>query len=454
MGAALLIQLAVVVFLFGLISEQIASRPGATAVACGAQDVSPRPEGPRPRSSAVVLPVAGPRPRLVGGAACSAPGDGALLHFPLRAEACRAWRRGELPSWNPAIFSGDAPPGRLPRRAPSTRSMPALSPLPPFVAFQLLVLGSLAAAGVLAFLYLQAAGRGPGGRLRGRAGLRPRSLPRGPSGRHRHGRGGAAPAPRSCSPPNRTSAARSAARAAGLVAGPGPPARSRARRRPRAPEARPSLGRLVLAASAAAAGTPAARAPACSRWARACCSPRPSSCRRSAPGARRAARAHRPRRPSRAGSCPASPASCCTTSRTRPPRPWPWRRCPSPSPPSAAGSCWRLALCLALHYGRGPLAAPGSLALVFDFTLALLAGLSLSAQWEARREPAGRRLRAYLLVRLPRGRRRPVGGRRRPRARCPSASPARWGCSPWPSSSTWPSLTRGPRCARASSCSP
>jgi hypothetical protein len=56
-----------------------------------------------------------------------------------------------------------------------------------------------------------------------------------------------------------------------------------------------------------------------------------------------------------------------------------------------------LALCLGLQWGQGPLAAPGALALVFDFTLAVLAGLSLSAQWRARHAPLGRRLRAYFL---------------------------------------------------------
>ena len=57
-----------------------------------------------------------------------------------------------------------------------------------------------------------------------------------------------------------------------------------------------------------------------------------------------------------------------------------------------------LALCLALQWGRGPLAAPGALALVFDLALAILAGLSLSAQWRARRELRGRTLRTYFLV--------------------------------------------------------
>ena len=56
-----------------------------------------------------------------------------------------------------------------------------------------------------------------------------------------------------------------------------------------------------------------------------------------------------------------------------------------------------LLLCLALRFGRGPLSAPGSLALAFDFTLAMLAGLCLSALWESRQDAGGRRLRAYLL---------------------------------------------------------
>jgi hypothetical protein len=57
-----------------------------------------------------------------------------------------------------------------------------------------------------------------------------------------------------------------------------------------------------------------------------------------------------------------------------------------------------LALCLALQWGRGPLSAPGAPGLVFDLTLCILAGLSLSAQWRARRDREGARLRAYFLV--------------------------------------------------------
>ena len=39
-----------------------------------------------------------------------------------------------------------------------------------------------------------------------------------------------------------------------------------------------------------------------------------------------------------------------------------------------------LLLALGLQWGRGPLAAPGSLPLVFELTLCVLAGLSLSAR--------------------------------------------------------------------------
>ena len=113
------------------------------------------------------------------------------------------------------------------------------------------------------------------------------------------------------------------------------------------------------------------------------------------------------------------PASCCTTCPTpRPPRS-PWPPCPWPSPNGrCARSSLALVLCLALRFGRGPLSAPGALALVFDLTLALLAGLSLSA-------PSGRRgeRRSAGAARLdprgrPRERARPLGrgGHARPPA--------------------------------------
>lgn len=53
---------------------------------------------------------------------------------------------------------------------------------------------------------------------------------------------------------------------------------------------------------------------------------------------------------------------------------------------------------LALQTGRGPLLAPGALPLVVEFALAALAGLALDEQWRERRTRRGRRLRAYFLV--------------------------------------------------------
>jgi hypothetical protein len=93
-----------------------------------------------------------------------APGDGAALHLPLRAEVWRAWGRGEVPSWNGASFSGTPllasyRPGAL---HPLTV---VLTPLAPFAAFQALVLASLALAGPLVFLYARRLGADPVGSL-------------------------------------------------------------------------------------------------------------------------------------------------------------------------------------------------------------------------------------------------------------------------------------------------
>jgi hypothetical protein len=86
-----------------------------------------------------------------------APGDGAALHLPLRAEVWRAWSRGEVPSWNGTAFSGTPllasyRPGAL---HPLTL---ALTPLAPFGSFQLLVLGSLALLGPFTFIYARLLG--------------------------------------------------------------------------------------------------------------------------------------------------------------------------------------------------------------------------------------------------------------------------------------------------------
>ena len=68
-----------------------------------------------------------------------APGAGAVLDLPLRVEVFRAWRGGDVPSWNESIFSGTPllasyRPGAL------HPLMLALAALPPFTAFQALVL--------------------------------------------------------------------------------------------------------------------------------------------------------------------------------------------------------------------------------------------------------------------------------------------------------------------------
>lgn len=93
-----------------------------------------------------------------------APGDGAALHLPLRAEVWRAYARGELPSWNPSAFSG-APLLAAYRPGAFHPLMAALTPLAPFVAFQALVLASLVFVGPLVFLYARRLGADDEGAL-------------------------------------------------------------------------------------------------------------------------------------------------------------------------------------------------------------------------------------------------------------------------------------------------
>lgn len=87
------------------------------------------------------------------------PGEGAALHYPLRAAVWLAYRQGQVPSWNGSIFSGMP----LLPTYPAGSFFPltiALAPLPPFDAFQLLVLLSLAATAVLTFAYVRTLGAG------------------------------------------------------------------------------------------------------------------------------------------------------------------------------------------------------------------------------------------------------------------------------------------------------
>jgi Bacterial membrane protein YfhO len=322
------------------------------------------------------------------------PGDGAALHFPLRALAWEGLRHGELPEWNPTIFLGTPllasyRPGLL------YPPMAALALLPPFAAFQVLVLGSLAASAVLTFLYLRRLGaermgafvggmcfalgpylfghladtatlvaapllllvllaaedhmrRGTAGRAVGLSASLALVLL---SGSPEAARAGAAlvagrlvvghvlmPAPRG--PSVRASVL--ALLGAGLLA---------------APQLLPTL---VLARDAGRSVTGLANRD------------RPLA------GLFGLALRYASHTPAASLALAALPLAL------------------TQAPIRVLGLA--LTLCLALQWGRGPLSAPGAPGLVFDLTLCILAGLSLSAQWRARRTPEGARLRAYFLV--------------------------------------------------------
>src|SRR5215208_7842885 len=85
------------------------------------------------------LPVLAHAPALRAGRLLG-PGDGADLHFPLRAAVWDSYRSGDLPSWNPAIFLG-TPLLAAYRPGAFYPPMFALAALPAFLAFQVLVLG-------------------------------------------------------------------------------------------------------------------------------------------------------------------------------------------------------------------------------------------------------------------------------------------------------------------------
>jgi hypothetical protein len=85
------------------------------------------------------------------------PGDGATLHFPLRAAVWRAYRSGELPAWNSAVFCGTPLLGAY-RPGALFPLMPLFALLPDFVAFQLLILFSLALTGVLTYVFVRQLG--------------------------------------------------------------------------------------------------------------------------------------------------------------------------------------------------------------------------------------------------------------------------------------------------------
>lgn len=327
--------------------------------------------------------------RLLGG------GDAAALHFPLRAGAWQIWRSGELPAWNPWAFSGLPllasyragafyPPGVL------------LAPLPPFWAFQLLVLASLGAAGALTALYLRRLQALPVGAFA--AGL---FFALGPYlVGHLSDTAAVVAAPTlpllllaAESHMNRASAGRAAglavAIAMNLLAG-----------SPEATRAGAALlaGRLLIGyALPGGRRSPPWRLTLLAVGAGlALAAPQLLPTLAAMRDAGRQVTGL-------AGLGPEGPAGLSGlilryVSHTPAPAlavaalPLMLRNLP------ARVLAASLVVALALQWGRGPLAAPGGLALVFDFTLAALAGLSLSEQWRLRHEPLGRRLRAYLLV--------------------------------------------------------
>jgi hypothetical protein len=324
-----------------------------------------------------------------------APGDGAALHFPLRSAVWQAYRRGDLPSWNPSLFLGTPLLGSY-RPGALHPLMPLLALLPDFAAFQALVLLSMALAGPLLYLYLRRLGAEPVGAYVG--GL---CFAFGP---YLVGHLGdtatlvAAPLlplllllTERWMETNRARAAALVAVAVALLLLAGSPEAARAggallggrvlvgwlwpgrAGRPSAfTVVLAGLGGLLLAAPALLPALLAAR------------------------------EAGRPLTGLAARSGDLLPGLSGLVLRYA---------SHSPAPALALAAVpllarqvtvrvlgLALAISLLLQWGRGPLSAPGALALVFDLSLAVLAGLCLSAQWRQRRTTRGARLRALFLV--------------------------------------------------------
>jgi hypothetical protein len=341
-----------------------------------------------------VLPIIAYAPALLEGRLLG-PGDGAALHFPDKVGVWNAYRHGVLPAWNPAVLIGTPllaayHPGAF---FPITAVVTAL---PPFAAFQAMVLLALAGAGPLLYAYVRQLGAGRVGAYF--SGL---SFALGP-----YFVGHLGDTPTLLSAPvlpllliaveaalRRGTAARAAgvAGAWALLLLTGSPVAVRAglvllagrlavALVPLGGRGRPGVG-WVMAALAAGlllaapqlvptlmllreAGTPATGLAA--------------SAEGVLPGVTGLVLRYASHTPAPMLALAALLAF------------------PRETPVRVLGGA--LLLALGLQWGRGPLAAPGSLPLVFELTLCVLAGLSLSAQWEARREARGRRLRAYLLI--------------------------------------------------------
>ena len=320
------------------------------------------------------------------------PGDGAALHFPLRAAVWASWRDGDVPAWNPGIFLGTPllasyRPGAL------FPPMLLLALLPPFTAFQLLVLGSLALSAVLGFAYVRRlGGEGVGAYF---AGL---SFALGPYlVGHLDDTATVVAAPLLLLLLLAVEAqlARGGPLRAAALAG--------------------SLALLLLAGSPEAdrAGAALLAGRLLVAWlSGTSCAPWSQTLTAIGAGALLAAPQLLPTVLAAGQTGRAVTGLAPTGEATVPGLTGLVLRYTSHTPaPSLALAALplaatqmpvrvlgvALAICLALQVGRGPLSAPGALALVFDITLSVLAGLSLSAQWRRRRQAEGRRLRAYFL---------------------------------------------------------
>jgi hypothetical protein len=319
------------------------------------------------------------------------PGDGVALHLPLRAEAWRALDRGEIPSWNPASFSG-TPLLAAYRPGALHPLMMALTPLAPFIAFQVLVLVSLALTAPIGFLYARRLGADPVGALV--AGL------------------GFALGPYLVAHLGDT---------ATVVAAPALPfallVLEMHLARPRVTSATfvaVAVALLLLAGSTAAVGAGAlllgGRLLMARRRSAAACASALAAIGTgvllAAPQLVPTLLAMREAGPGGAGAAAGPEAAVAgitglvvrTVSHTPAPvfalAALPLLHKPGPLRSTAAA-----ALALAVLFGvRGELSAGGALPLAFDFVLALLAGLSLSGHWRCRLEPRGRRLRLLTAV--------------------------------------------------------
>ena len=322
------------------------------------------------------------------------PGDGAALHFPLRAAVWDAYRHFDLPSWNAGIFFG-TPLLAAYRPGAFYPLMPLLAPFYPFDAFQALVLLSLGAAAVLTFLYLRRLGAhtvgayvaalafalGPYliGHLSDTATLvAAPTLPllllaaESHMNKARPGRAvGLAAALALLLLAGSPEAAR-----AGLALVAGRVLLGHVLRGPRTPPVWMSVVALAGGLCLAAPQLLPALATASQSGLRTTGLANPPG--EDLPGLSGLVLRYVSHSPAPALALAAVPLVFTQL---------PFR-----------ALAVALAVCLGLQWGRGPLSAPGALPLVFDLALAVLAGLSMSAAWRSRHLRLGRRLRAHFLV--------------------------------------------------------